>query len=64
MIHMSLATLAMGDTQAVELAQTCHLGLGYQHKIICPENLLSLQSPPPRGQHCSRNRDRRLRQSF
>lgn len=46
---MSLATLAMGDTQAVELAQTCHLGLGYQHKIICPENLLSLQSPPPRG---------------
>lgn len=49
MIHMSLATLAMGDTQAVELAQTCHLGLGYQNKVITSETLLSLQSPPPRG---------------
>ncbi len=48
-LYPSLATLAMGDTQAVELAQTAHVGLAYQHGIICSNNLISLTRPLPRG---------------
>ena len=38
----ALATLAMGDTQAVELAQTCHLGIALQANLAKRENLLNL----------------------
>ena len=48
-IFGGLATLAMGDTQAVELAQSCHLGVALQHGIITEENLMSLAKPPPRS---------------
>ena len=39
----------MGDTQAVELAQTCHLGLCLQHNILKPEELIAISLPIPRG---------------
>ena len=39
----------MGDTQAVELAQTCHLGLALQHSVLAPGDLVGLTLPPPRG---------------
>lgn len=38
----SLASLAMGDCQAVELAQSCHLSMGLQHGIIQEESLLTI----------------------
>ena len=46
---VGLACLAMGDTQAVELAQTCHLGLCLQNSIISAETLLAMSLPPPRS---------------
>lgn len=45
----SLATLAMGDTQAVELAQTCHLGIALQAKLATENNILNLAGFFPRG---------------
>lgn len=48
-IYGSLATLAMGDTQAVQLAQTCHVGIGLQSRLISPSNLLTLKGPLPRA---------------
>ena len=48
-IYGALATLAMGDTQAVELAESCHLGLSLQRGIVNRNNLLSLTRPYPRG---------------
>ena len=47
--YAALATLAMGDTQAVELAESCHLGLSLQRGIVNRNNLLSLTRPYPRG---------------
>ena len=47
-VYGCLNTLAMGDTQAVELAQACHIGIAAQHQIANEENLLSLQKPTPR----------------
>lgn len=44
----SLRTLAMGDCQAVELAQTCHLSMGLQRKIFSPDMLVTLTKPIPR----------------
>ena len=38
----------MGDCQAVELAQSCHLGLALQHDIICADSLLTMYKPLPR----------------
>ena len=49
-LYGSLNTLAMGDTQAVEIAQTCHVGLGLQSGVITKENFLSLHMPLPRGE--------------
>lgn len=48
-VYGSLATLAMGDTQAVVLAQTCHLGIGMQSGHIQPRQLLTLRGPLPRA---------------
>ena len=48
-IYGSLCTLAMGDTQAVSLAQTCHVGLALQSNIATAETLLTLSGPVPRG---------------
>ena len=45
----SLSTLAMGDLQAVAIAQTCHLGLAIQHDIVRPGGLLTGKGPVPRG---------------
>ncbi|CAE7517036.1 nmd3 [Symbiodinium sp. CCMP2592] len=48
-LHVGLSCLAMGDTQAVELAQTCHLGLCVQKKIVSKNTLVSMSLPIPRG---------------
>ena len=48
-LHVGLSCLAMGDTQAVEIAQTCHLGLCVQKKIVCKNTLVSMSLPVPRG---------------
>ena len=48
-VFCSLNTLAMGDSQAVEIAQTCHLGLSLQCGAISPKNLTSMTRPLPRG---------------
>ena len=47
-LYVGLACLAMGDTQAVELAQSCHLGICLQHDIIQADNLVAMNLPPPR----------------
>ncbi len=44
-----LATLAMGDAQAVELAQTCHLGLSIAAGVAHQDNLLNLSGFHPRS---------------
>ena len=49
-IFGALGSLAMGDTQAVELAQSCHLGLALQHDIVTSDNLTTMRKPPPRTQ--------------
>ncbi len=45
----ALRTLAMGDCQAVELAQSCHLGLAASNQIVTPENIITMTKPPPRS---------------
>ncbi len=47
-VYGCLNTLAMGDTQAVELAQACHIGIGTQYQVVDESNLLCLQKPIPR----------------
>ena len=44
----ALCTLAMGDAQAVSLAQTCHLSLALCCGAASPSNLLTLSGPVPR----------------
>ena len=44
----ALRTLAMGDCQAVELAQSCHLGLAISSNIVTAQNVIALPKPPPR----------------
>lgn len=48
-VYGCLATLAMGDTQAVNLAQTSHVSLALRSGAAWPENLLMLCRPIPRG---------------
>ena len=48
-IYVGLDCLAMGDTQAVEIAQTCHVGLCTQEGIIDEQNLVAMNLAPPRG---------------
>ena len=47
-LYVALGCLAMGDTQAVELAQTCHLGLCLQEHIVDESSLLAMSLPIPR----------------
>ena len=49
LLYGSLATMAMGDCQAVALAQTCHLGMALQYRILAPEQLMTLEGLMPRG---------------
>ena len=39
----------MGDTQAVEIAQTCHVGLCAQEGILDEEVMIAMNLAPPRG---------------
>ena len=48
-VYGALKTLAMGDCQAVELAQSCHLGLSVSSNIVTAENVIALSKPPPRN---------------
>ncbi|CAK9009135.1 Ultraviolet-B receptor UVR8 [Durusdinium trenchii] len=48
-LYGCLATLAMGDTQAVTLAQTSHLSLALRSGSAAPSNLIALGGPIPRG---------------
>eukprot|EP00435_Cladocopium_sp_Y103_P047846 s453_g14.t1 len=47
-VYPALNTLAMGDTQAVELAQSCHLGLALQNRIVDADSLMTMYKPVPR----------------
>lgn len=47
-VFCSLSTLAMGDSQAVEIAQTCHLGLAAQTGVLSPSNFICMNLPLPR----------------
>lgn len=47
-LYGALSTMAMGDNQAVSLAQTCHLGMALQFGAVTPSNLLTLRGPIPR----------------
>ena len=46
---VGLACLAMGDTRAVEIAQTCHVALCVQNQILNESSLLAMNIPPPRA---------------
>eukprot|EP00438_Fugacium_kawagutii_P021002 Skav228367 [mRNA] locus=scaffold1981:191093:195553:+ [translate_table: standard] len=46
--YLCLRTLAMGDTQAVELAQTAHLGMLVQAGLVDEFNLITMDSSIPR----------------
>ena len=48
-LHFSLATLGMGDTCAVEVAQTSHIGLLCQLGITDENVMLSMNLPIPRS---------------
>eukprot|EP00438_Fugacium_kawagutii_P006915 Skav203581 [mRNA] locus=scaffold935:89412:94199:+ [translate_table: standard] len=48
-VYGSLGSLAMGDCQAVEMAQSCHLGMALQWNVATADNLLSLNKPIPRS---------------
>ena len=47
-VVLGLRTLAMGDSMAVELAQTAHLGILVQLGMLDETNLLAMGLPPPR----------------
>lgn len=42
-LYGSLATMAMGDCQAVTLAQTCHIGMALQSHVASPKTLMTLK---------------------
>lgn len=48
-VVLGLKTLAMGDSMAVELAQTAHVGILVQFGLVTEESLLAMCLPPPRG---------------
>ena len=47
-VTLGLRTLAMGDSMAVELAQTAHLGILVQFGLVDESSLLAMCLPPPR----------------
>ncbi len=48
-VFLALRTLAMGDTCAVELAQTAHIGILHQLGMISEKNLISMTRAIPRS---------------
>ena len=48
-VYGALATLAMGDAQAVEIAQTCHVSMALQGGTAGQGNLLNLSGFHPRS---------------
>lgn len=48
-LYGTLKTLAMGDTNAVSLAQTCHVGMCLQSGKMNVDQLLTLSGPLPRS---------------
>ena len=48
-IYLGLQTLAMGDTCAVEMAQTAHLGILYQLGLVSEKNLIAMNLSLPRS---------------
>ncbi len=46
---VGLSTLAMGDVNACEFAQSSHIGLCLQKQVCSPSELLCLRGPIPRG---------------
>ncbi len=52
-VVLGLRTLAMGDSMAVELAQTAHLGILVQFGLVDEESLVAMCLPPPRGNFCA-----------
>ena len=52
-LYAGLSCLAMGDTQAVEIAQTCHVGLLFQSGLLHEQNMLCMGVPAPREQTCT-----------
>ena len=48
-LYGSLATLAMGDSQAVSLAQACHVGMCLKSELVEANQLLTLSGPLPRA---------------
>lgn len=51
LVHGALRSLAMGDTWAVELAQTAHLSIALNSGVLRPESLLSMHQPVPRSRN-------------
>lgn len=48
-IYLALKTLAMGDSCAVELAQTAHIGILHQSGMLTDSNLISMTRSIPRS---------------
>lgn len=48
LVYLCLNTLAMGDSQAVELAQTAHIGILSQAGILDEHNLVTMDMSVPR----------------
>ena len=48
-LYGALNSLAMGDLQAVAIAQTCHLGMAFQHRVVEESQLVTGRGPIPRG---------------
>lgn len=48
-VYGALGTLAMGDSQAVDLAQSCHVGMALQHDIVDADSLTTMYKPVPRS---------------
>eukprot|EP00438_Fugacium_kawagutii_P014015 Skav204090 [mRNA] locus=scaffold3129:371114:378324:+ [translate_table: standard] len=48
-LYPCLSTMAMGDCQAVELGQKCHVKLGMSIDVFKPEELLCVHGRAPRG---------------
>ena len=47
--YLSLRSLAMGDSHAVELAQTCHLGILIQSGLLTADRFISMNLAIPRS---------------
>eukprot|EP00438_Fugacium_kawagutii_P010863 Skav216247 [mRNA] locus=scaffold20:89010:95933:+ [translate_table: standard] len=45
-----LRTMAMGDNNAVELGQLCHVHIGLQSQVFSPSELLTIHGRAPRSQ--------------